>query len=164
MLDFYIKTYGPRLYGLCRSLCASPFDADDLYQETWLKVIRFFPQYDPSRDFEPWLARICINTYRSAWRRMGRIPISHFYSNEEKEAALEKMTEEKKDDYSDLYHAVARLPEKLRITVLLFYFRDMDECSAADILGIPVGTVKSRLHKARKLLKEMLKDEPDLSL
>lgn len=65
-------------------------------------------------------------------------------------------------DYSSLYEAIGRLPEKLRVTVILFYFRDMELASVADILGIPQGTVKSRLHKARKRLKEALADETDL--
>lgn len=65
MIDQYIQKYGRRLYGLCRSLCASPYDADDLYQETWLRVVKHISQYDPSREFEPWLTRICVNTYRS---------------------------------------------------------------------------------------------------
>lgn len=65
MIDQYIQQYGRRLYGLCRSLCSSPYDADDLYQETWLRVVKHISQYDPSREFEPWLTRICVNTYRS---------------------------------------------------------------------------------------------------
>ena len=62
-------------------------------------------------------------------------------------------------DYVPLYEAVDKLPEKLRLAVILFYFQGEDLASAAGILGIPVGTVKSRLSKARKQLKEVLSDE-----
>ena len=65
-------------------------------------------------------------------------------------------------DYSELYAAIDTLPEKLRLTILLFYFRDMDIEGVSQVLGIPPGTVKSRLNKARKLLKEVLTDESDL--
>ena len=58
LIDQYIQQYGRRLYGLCRSLCASPYDADDLYQETWLRVVKHISQYDPSREFESWLTRV----------------------------------------------------------------------------------------------------------
>lgn len=61
------------------------------------------------------------------------------------------------------HRAVDALPEKLRLTVILFYFRDMDITSTAAVLGIPPGTVKSRLNKARNKLKEVLEHESDLS-
>ena len=81
VIDPYIERYGERLYGLCRALCASRADADDLYQETWLKVIRYYDRYDPSREFEPWLTRICVNTYRSTLRRMIRSPVFPFHTS-----------------------------------------------------------------------------------
>ena len=57
---------------------------------------------------------------------------------------------------------MGKLPDKLRQAVALFYFQGMDLAAAAQTLGIPVGTMKSRLNKARKLLKEALADETDL--
>ena len=161
-IDSYIRQYGGRLYGLCRTLCASEADADDLYQETWLKVIRYYDRYDPSREFEPWLTRICVNTYRSTLRRMIRSPVFPFHTNEEKDAAMEKLAAPEKEDYAALYAAIDQLPKKLRLTVILFYFRDMDIASVSAVLGMPAGTVKSRLHKARKLLREVLGNETAL--
>ena len=70
MVDQYIRQYGTRLYGLCLSLCANAFEADDLYQDTWLQVVKNISRYDPSREFEPWLTKICINTYRNTLRRI----------------------------------------------------------------------------------------------
>lgn len=67
-----------------------------------------------------------------------------------------------KSDYGPLYEAVDGLPEKLRLAVILFYFEEMDIAATAQVLGIPEGTVKSRLSKARKLLKEVLGRESDL--
>lgn len=162
MIDQYIQRYGRRLYGLCRSLCPDPFDADDLYQETWLRVVRHISQYDPSREFEPWLTRICVNTYRSALRRLARSPLLSFSSSEEKDRLLDSLPAPEEKDYSSLYEAVGRLPDKLRLAVALYYFQGQDLASTAELLNIPVGTVKSRLSKARKLLKEALSDENGL--
>lgn len=162
MIDEYIQRYGRRLYGLCRSLCSGPFDADDLYQETWLRVVKHIGKYDPSREFEPWLTRICVNTYRSTLRRLARSPLLDFSNGEEKERLLQSIPAPAERDYSPLYEAVGRLPDKLRLAVVLFYFRGQDLAATAEILNIPVGTVKSRLNKARKLLKEVLADETDL--
>lgn len=166
MIDQYIQQYGKRLYGLCLVLCASTFDADDLYQETWLKVVKNISQYDTAKEFEPWLTKICVNTYRNTLRRIARSPIfNHFSSNEEKDAvfdsvAIKQMGEEA--DYTPLYKAIDKLPDKFRMTVILFYFREMDIASTAQVLGIPAGTVKSRLNKSRRLLKEALSHETDL--
>ena len=137
-------------------------EADDLYQDTWLKVLKRFDTYDPSRDFEPWLTRLCVNTYRDRLRRLSRSPFLNFSSNETKEAFLLTATAPEKEDYSDLYAAIDQLPEKLRLTIILFYFEDMDIEKTAQTLGIPTGTVKSRLHKARIQLKEVLGRETDL--
>lgn len=162
MIDQYIRQYGKRLYGLCLSLCANSFDADDLYQETWLRAVKNISQYDPTREFEPWLTRICVNTYRNVLRRLARSPFLDFRTNEEKDAQINAVPDAEKADYSPLYEAIDRLPEKYRIAVILFYFQDMDITATAQVMGIPEGTVKSRLSKARKLLKEVLDGETDL--
>lgn len=161
MIDQYIQRYGRRLYGLCRSLCSNSFDADDLYQETWLRVVKNIEKYDPNREFEPWLTKICVNTYRSVLRRLARSPLLDFSSGEEKDRLLDSLPAPEEQDYTPLYEAVGKLPEKLRLAVVLFYFQGENLTATAGILGIPMGTVKSRLNKARKLLKEALTDETD---
>jgi len=75
LIDGYINQYGRRLYGLCLALCANPAEAGDLYQDTWLKVVEHISGYDPSKEFEPWLTRICVNLYRNTRRRLARSPI-----------------------------------------------------------------------------------------
>lgn len=162
MINHFIQQYGKRLYGLCMTLCANPFEADDLYQDTWLKVVKNFSQYDQTKDFEPWLTKICVNTYRNTLRRMAKSPFRNFTSTKEQEDLLQSIQAPETKDYSSLHSAIQNLPEKLRITVVLFYFCDMDIASTAAALHIPTGTVKSRLNKARKRLKEELEHEADL--
>lgn len=162
MIDQYIRQYGKRLYGLCLSLCANTFEADDLYQDTWLKVLKNFSQFDSSKEFEPWLTQICVNTYRNALRRIKRSPFLNFQTNEEKDACLSAIPATEKEDYSELHAAIQKLPEKLRMCVILFYFEGMDIAATASALGIPEGTVKSRLSKARQKLKEVLGSEANL--
>ena len=162
VLDSLIQQYGKRLYGLCLALCADPNLADDLYQDTWLRALQHFSQYDPSRPFEPWLTRICVNRYRSVLRRLARSPVLGFGDSEAKERLLQSVPAPEQPDYSALHEAINALPEKLRLTVILFYFQDMDLNDTARALNIPPGTVKSRLHKARQLLKEVLTDEADI--
>lgn len=162
MIDQYIQQYGKRLYGLCLSLCANRAEAEDLYQETWLRAFQHLEQYDKEKPFEPWLTRICVNTYRNFLRRMARSPFLSFRTNEEKDAMLNAVAAAEGADYGLLYEAIEKLPEKYRLTIILYYFRDMDVAATAQALAIPEGTVKSRLSKARKLLKEVLQSETDL--
>ena len=151
------------MFGLCCTLCANIHDAEDLYQETWLKVFWNIDKYDPAREFEGWLTAICVNTYRNSLKRILKSPVwNGFASDEEKTLVLENIAVCEPSDYSDLHAAINRLPEKLRITIILFYFRDMDVAGTAKVLKVPEGTVKSRLNKARKLLKEVLTSESDL--
>ena len=163
MINHYIDQYGKRLYGLCTTLCANSAEADDLYQDTWLKVVEHISKYDPAKEFEPWLTRICVNLYRNMLRRLARSPIwDGFSSGEEKDFVIDAIPSKTASDYSGLHEAIKGLPPKYRITIILFYFQDMDIRSTAQALRIPTGTVKSRMNKAKKLLKEAIKDETDI--
>ena len=162
MIDHYIRQYGRRLYGLCLKLCANSFEADDLYQDTWLRVLKSIQQYDSEQPFEPWLTKICVNTYRNALRRIARSPFLQFQTEEEQRKVFEQTATPEPADYSDLHGAIDKLPDKLRITLILFYFQDMSTVTVAQTLGIPEGTVKSRLSKARQRLKEVLGHETNL--
>lgn len=153
MIDEYIGQYGKRLYGLCMSLTKAKDDADDLYQETWLKVCLKISQYDEKRPFEAWLTGICVNTYRDLLRKRKKAPQTQEAA--ENLPCLKENTEEA----LALRQAIDTLPQKMRITVILHYFHDLDEKKTAAALGIPTGTVKSRLNKAKKLLKEALENE-----
>lgn len=157
-MDNYIEVYGRRLYGLCMNLCRERNEADDLYQETWLKALQHFDQYDQSLDFEPWITRICINTYKDVCRRKKRSPFFDFFQSSEEKDAIMEMTPGQERNYVELKDAVDRLDEKLRMTVILFYFNGLDQKQTAETLNVPLGTVKSRLSTARKLLKEMMMD------
>ncbi len=163
MLNQYIEQYGRRLYGLCMKLCKSPAEADDLYQETWLKACQKFSQYDPARPFEAWITGICVNAYRDLLRKRRRSPVfDGFSTTEEKDLIMGAVALPEKEDYSYLHTAIDRLPQKMRTTVILHYFHGLDEARTAEALGIPVGTVKSRLHQAKKKLRKELRDEFDL--
>lgn len=158
-----IKVYGPRLFGLCMTLCKNTHDAWDLYQETWLRAYERQHQYEPSRPYEGWLTTICVNRYRDYVRRMKIAPFFDFFSSsEEKDMVLGQIPMDTKEDFSEVREAVNALPEKFREAVILFYFEDKDIKRTAEIMRIPEGTAKTRLRKARSMLKEVLQDEWDL--
>lgn len=155
-----IKVYGPRLFGLCMTLCKNQHDAWDLYQETWLRAYEKQTQYEPSRSYEAWLTAICVNRYRDQLRRSKIAPFfDMFSSTEEKDLIIGQIPVEEKEDFREVHEAVNNLPDKFREAVILFYFEDKDIKRTAEIMGIPVGTAKTRLMKARTMLKEVLRDE-----
>ena len=154
-LEKRIAQYGRRLYGLCIKLCGSQYDADDLYQETWLRVCVKIDRYDDSQPFEPWLTAVCVNCYRDSLRRnrFERL-IAAFDSDESRDSAINAVAaEDHSQENAELWEAVRRLPDKYRIVIILHYFHGCDVNELSDILTVPVGTVKYRLHRARELLK-----------
>ncbi|MBR6535149.1 MAG: sigma-70 family RNA polymerase sigma factor [Clostridia bacterium] len=163
MTDNYIQLYGRQLWGLCLTLCRNTCDAEDLYQEMWFRFYKNIKRLDKSGEPLPYLTKICVNIYRNMKKRDLKNPVfDNFSSSEEKDMALSSVPSEEKEDHSELHCAIDALPQRLRICVILFYFEDMDVQQTSKVLNIPAGTVKSRLNKARKLLKEMLKNETDI--
>jgi len=110
--------------------------------------------------FDKWLFSICVNTYKDSQRLFWRKRQVGFSSDEKKDFFLNSVPDCNKsnvEDYIALRQSVDNLPSKQKIVINLIYFKDLTEADVAEILGIPVGTVKSRLHKAKKLLKEAFK-------
>ncbi len=164
-----IREYENNLYSLCRRLARSREDADDLYQQTWLKAMQNAGSYK-SKSFRNWLYTICVNTYKDQCRRAKsreKVTNDHLDTGA-KDYAIESATDGVSaesvaiDNYTKamLKAKISRLPDKHRLPVVLHYFEGMDYKECASALGIPVGTIKSRLNSAKKkLLEEMEKTE-----
>ena len=156
--DNLISEHGLSLSKLCLSLCNNSLDAQDLYQSTWEKAIKKYRHYDSSKPFEKWLFAICINTYRDSLKRFDRKKVVKFSSSEEQERFLSSIPDftSDKDDYIALHNAIKRLSPHYREVIVLYYFKDYLVDELSEILEVPVGTVKSRLHTAREKLRKEL--------
>lgn len=117
-------------------------DVEDLYQETWLRVVRQARRFDPSKRFSTWLFQIALNLCRD-WHR--RVPVQADPGAEESAPSRELARREAAVDAATL---LASLSESHREVVILRYYHDLTEDETAAILGCPKGTVKSRLHHA----------------
>lgn len=155
------------VYRFAKSLTRDPTAADDLVQETYLRAFRFASSFIPGSDARRWLFTICRNVFlRGEEREQRYAPLddadgevlhavrSHgLWHSEGLDESLLRM------ELSDaISGAIARLPETFRLAVVLV---DLEGCSyahAAEIAGVPVGTVRSRLFRARRLLQESLID------
>jgi len=120
-------------------------DVDDLYQETWLRVVRAAGRFSRGRPFRPWLFQIAINCCRD-WARRRRVdPLAHMAEAPGEPADHGSA---RVDAMLDAERLLATLPDAQRDVVILRYYHDLPEGEVAEILGCPPGTVKSRLHHA----------------
>lgn len=116
-------------------------DVEDLYQETWLRVVRHARRFDPGRRFSTWLFQIAVNLCRDWHRRPP--PEASDTAGGPSTTGLEGV-----DASLDAARLLAGLPAPQREVVVLRYYQDLSEDEVATILDIPKGTVKSRLHQA----------------
>lgn len=146
-----VTRHSRRMYRAARSVLDSGADAEDAVSQA---ILQAWQSLDKLRDREavgPWPVRIAVNCAYALRRRQGRVVPLDGLAPEP--AAPEPVR------YDGLWEAVSALPPDRRAAVVLFYYEDMGVEEIARCLGIPRGTVKSRLSRARKQLKEMLCDE-----
>ena len=144
------------LYGFALRLTKSPADAEDLVQETYLRAFRFAHRFEPGTHLRAWLFQTLRNTFLTFYRRearqlavLDREPAGGPDESAGAEAAGSVPT------VLDLERALADLAEEFRTVLLLADLEGFGLDEIADVMGTPVGTVKSRLFRARRLLRRL---------
>jgi len=156
-LEELIGRLHPRLRGFLQKLLCGPEHVDDAAQDVWLDVFRGLPKLESVDSFLPWLYRIARNrAYRLLRRRD-----THMASIENMEpiADEEPLDEFSAEDASRVYAALDRLTPEHREVLLLRFIEQMSYDDLAQVTGCPVGTVRSRIHNAKRGLREILKRE-----
>ena len=149
------------LYNFARWLAQNSNDAEDLVQETYLKALRGFASFQPGTNFRAWMFRILKNTFLSSHSKLERRITDAIDSEEDgPELAVDMETPETilmNHFHSQLVQrAIDDLPVHYRETLLLCEVEEMSYQEIAEILSIPMGTVMSRLARARKAVRESL--------
>ncbi|MGL5348574.1 MAG: RNA polymerase sigma factor [Peptostreptococcaceae bacterium] len=138
------------LYRVAKTILTHNQDCEDAVQEAILKAYDKLSTLKQEQFFKTWLVRIVLNECYSLKRKeIIKVPYEECHKNINNEEAY---------DYNELYKAINKLPDKVKITIVLYYVEGYSIEEIKQILKIPSGTVKSRLSKGRKLLKLKLEN------
>ncbi len=156
-----IRRYQNELFHFLVRFMSSRPAAEDVFQDAFLQVHQSVDTFDTGRRFKPWLFTIAANKARDYMRKQSRrpaVPLSAPLAGDEQDRSFVDLLEadlplpdQQFDDAEAaqrVRHAVEQLPDHLREILLLAYFQQFSYNEIADVLGIPLGTVKSRLHTA----------------
>lgn len=162
-LDALVDQHGTALFAFCRRLTGNTPDAEDLYQEAWLKAVRLRQRIDGAQNPKSYLFSIAINT----WRQNRRLYARRQRIAPSVDAEASRTVADETDIEGSLIaqetkeavkQAVAALHERHRLPLYLHYTAGMSIDEIATTLHLPSGTIKSRMHKARSLVKKQLEE------
>ena len=149
---YAVKRNSNRLYLIALTFTKNHYDAEDIVQNTFLKLMKQNKAFESEKHMDNWLTAVCINESKDYLK-------SFFRKNSTSlEDAKELYTFDKPKDF-DLVTAVMSLPKKERTVIHLFYYEDLSIKEIAVVMKISESSVGTRLHRARKHLKEILGDE-----
>lgn len=144
------RRYAPAVYRLAYARTGSRTDAEDVMQEVFLRLVRAGPAFDSEEHAKAWLLRVASNCacdlFRLPWRRR-------------EEPLEDNLPAPEEPEPGSVTEAVLALPARYRIPIHLYYYEELSVAEIAGIIGKSEGTVKSRLFRARKLLRDKLKEE-----
>ena len=159
------------LYGAALRMTRNPADAEDLVQETMLRAFRSFDRFEPGTNLKAWLFRILTNAYINTYRKKQREPqkvsqdqvedFDLYQELKDHDPELSRTPETIVLDSlvdSDILEAIEDLPEQFRLAVVLSDIEGFSYAEMAEIMGVPMGTVMSRLHRGRRALQKRLWD------
>jgi RNA polymerase sigma-70 factor, ECF subfamily len=158
----------PQLYSAALRMTRNPADAEDLVQETYLKAYRGFASFTEGTNLKAWLYRILTNTYINSYRAAARRPQISDVEDVEDLYLYRRLASDGRDGRSaedealdsftddEVKAAIESLPETFRMAVLLADVEGFSYKEIAEITGVPIGTVMSRIHRGRRALQKAL--------
>ncbi len=160
--DAAVARHTPALREAARRLTGSRDEAEDLVQDAVMRAWTFWDRFEPGSNARAWMHRILVNTFINAYRKQRRerelFRLAGEESRRETHTAIEYRCAQRDGIGDEVGSALASLPAEFRAVVELVDLADLSYREVATELGCPIGTVMSRLHRARKHLQELLAD------
>jgi len=149
-----LRSHHAMIRAVCHRMVIDRHDAEDATQNALIAVVRALPSFDGRSKFSTWVYRIATNAALDEIRRIRRRPLPV----DEASLAPSPVADGSGavDAQMVVRAALARLPEEFRVAMVLRHVADLDYAEIAEILGVPVGTVRSRLSRGREQLQELL--------
>lgn len=154
-LDQLLRAQQPRIWTLCRRMAGNDADASDATQEALIAVLRGLPRFDGRSQFSTWVYRVATNACLDEMRRRGRRPVPGLPDGDLSPPLLADPTSGVADRLT-LDAALLALPAEYRAAVVLRDVCDLDYAEIAEVLGVPPGTVRSRIARGRMALSRTL--------
>jgi RNA polymerase sigma-70 factor (ECF subfamily) len=154
-----MQRYQGPLYGFLSRRVGSA--ADDLFQETWIRIVRARERFDTERRFAAWLYQIANNLCRDRYRRVDAMRRAVDSFRVEDETLRETPATPVLAEGDTMRARVLALPDRLREVLVLRYYEDLGEEEMSRVLRVPRGTIKSRLHAAVRALREGMANESE---
>jgi RNA polymerase sigma-70 factor (ECF subfamily) len=167
-LERFVDEYGDHAYGFAFSLCGNEIDAKELVQEAFVRIFDRAERYDPAKSLESWFMTILKNIFLDGTRRWERknglsldveigplgLTVADSMADDREVALLDRL--EREEETERVRRAVGTLPKDLRAVLTLVDVEGIGYDNAAEALGWKVGTVRSRLSRARSALRSRL--------
>ncbi|MBQ6239324.1 MAG: sigma-70 family RNA polymerase sigma factor [Firmicutes bacterium] len=153
-MEQVIETFGPLVLRIARSRMSTAVDAEEVFQEVFVTYTKRQPVFEDEMRARAWFAKTTIHHCRKLWRSIGR------HGMDSLDVIPEALSEDdfyiEDPSYVDLRNALSSLPDKYRRPVELFYFADLSAEDTAKVLKISPNAVRTRLTRARQMLREMM--------
>jgi len=149
-LDEVVDKYKDLVYRVAFARTRDKEDADDIFQEVFLRYVRKKPDFDNEEHEKAWFIRVTINCCKTLWERLNKVKFEEFDEN---------VLEEEEESGEILEELLDKLPPDYRVVIHLFYYEDISTADISKILMRNESTVRMQLTRARRMLKEFMKGD-----
>ncbi len=155
--ELLFSSYQRYIYSVCYGYAGDKEDALDLTQEVYLKIYRAMQSFDEGKPLQPWIKRITVNTCINHAQRKRPLTEELTESSQIDRSDTPEETAIRQSDTTTLQQALSGLPDRERMAIILRHMNGMSYAEIAGVMNCPLGTVRTYIHRARNMLRDILR-------